>query len=303
MPARTATASRAVESIIKGHLVLNGTKAVNVDGVEFFADGTTGTTGHGNAAVQLHGSGTYTIQNSLFFSDFVGGKVEAIGIMIDTTVSGHVIIDDNYFTGSQHNGFSGASWQRGIWSDGTTSDLDITGNAFEWVRSGLNLDGYDDARVDMSGNRFLTDGSSATVGTGVSIGIPATGTTYENIQDNDFSGAGTDLNLRNVTGDVTVDFSGTDNTSTTTVEILAGTGDDDLTGSNGVDIIAGDGLKPGETGGLAGSYDAPVSATTRSMPSAATTSSMARAATTHPGGAGSDTIDGGLWHRHRGVRR
>jgi Protein of unknown function (DUF1565) len=143
--------SRTVESIIKGHLVLNGTKAINVDGVEFFADGTTGTTGHGNAAVQLHGSGTYTIQNSLFFSDFVGGKVEAIGIMIDTTVSGHVIIDGNYFTGSQHSGFSNASWQRGIWSDGATSHLGITGNAFEWVRSGLNLDGYDDAKVDMSG--------------------------------------------------------------------------------------------------------------------------------------------------------
>ena len=38
---------------------------------------------------------------------------------------------------------------------------------------------------------------------------------------------------------------------------MAGTGDDDLTGSNGVDIIAGDGLKPGETGGSAGSYGAP----------------------------------------------
>ena len=111
--------SRTVESIIKGHLVLNGTKAVNVDGVEFFADGTTGTTGHGNAAVQLHGSGTYTIQNSLFFSDFVGRQRR-----------GHRHHDRHHGVGPCHHRrqllhrhaaqrLQRCVWQRGIWSDGS----------------------------------------------------------------------------------------------------------------------------------------------------------------------------------------
>ena len=248
---------RSAESIIAGHLVINGTQSVNVDGVEFFADATTGTTGHGNAAVQLHGSGTYTIQNSLFFSDFVGGNSETTGIQLDTSVTGHVIIDDNFFTGSKLSGFSGASWQRGIWSDGSSPDLDITGNAFQWVRSGINLDGYDDTKLDVSGNTFLTSGGNVTVGTAVSIGLPVGGTQYTSVHDNNLSGADSDFNFRNLTSDVTIDVSATHNTSTTSVEILGGTGDDHITGSTGADIIAGDGLKPGETGGAAGSFNAP----------------------------------------------
>jgi hypothetical protein len=250
------SAVRGAESSILGHLVINGTHDVDVDGIELRADGTTGTTGPGNAAVQLHGSGHYTIENSVFFNTIVGGNTEARAIMLDTGVTGHVTIDDNYFTGNSHSGFSGASWQRGIWSDGGTSQLDITGNHFNGVRSGINLDGYDNTKVVVSDNTFETNGGGATIGTGISIGTP-TGTTYTGIHDNHFDGADSDLNLRNVTVDVTIDYSGTHNTTTTTAEILAGTGDDHITGSNGIDIIAGDGLKPGETGGAAGSFGAP----------------------------------------------
>jgi hypothetical protein len=37
-----------------------------------------------------------------------------------------------------------ASWGRGIWSDGNSSDLEITANTFANTRSGINLDSYND---------------------------------------------------------------------------------------------------------------------------------------------------------------
>ena len=171
---------------------VTGSKAVEFNGVEFRADGTTGTTGHGNAALQLHGSGTYTVHNSLFYSNFVGGNVEATGIQLDTTVSGIVNIDSNLFTGSQAGIFSGASWQRGIWSDGTSTDLNITGNSFSNVRSAINLDGYNDATHDVSGNIFVS------AGTAISVGIPVS-TTYAGIHNNDFQTVNDDFNFQNLT--------------------------------------------------------------------------------------------------------
>ena len=136
-------------------------------------------------------------------------------------------------------------------------ELHITGNHFHGVRSGINLDGYDDAKVDVSRQHLRDEWRQRRRSGQPFRSAFTTGSSYTGVHDNDFSGAGTDLNLRNLTDDVIVDFSGTDNTSTTNVEILGGTGNDHLTGSEGIDIIAGDGLKPGETGGAAGTYGAP----------------------------------------------
>jgi hypothetical protein len=233
--------SRAAESIILGRVSVTGSKAVSFDGLEFRADATTGTTGHGNAALQLHGSGTYLVHNSLFYSDFVGGNVEATGIQLDTTVSGAVTIDGNSFTGSHASLFSGASWQRGIWSDGTSSDLDITHNTFANVRSAINLDGYNDATHDVSNNVF------ASAGSGISVGIP-TGTAFTGIHDNDFQTVNDDFNFQNLTTAVNIDLTATHNTSTGGVapiggvlQILGSTVGDHITGSAIADNIFGNG--------------------------------------------------------------
>ena len=227
---------------ILGRVSVTGSKAVEFNGVEFRADATTGTTGHGNAALQLHGSGTYTVHNSVFFSNFVGGSVEATGIQLDTTVSGIVNIDSNLFTGSQTSNFSGASWQRGIWSDGTSTDLNITGNSFANVRSAMNLDGYNDATHEVSGNIFVS------AGTAISVGIP-TGTAYTGIHNNDFQSVGDDFNFQNLTTAVNINLTATSNASSGgtiassggVVQILGSTVGDNITGSTGSDSILANG--------------------------------------------------------------
>ena len=67
----------------------------------------------------------------------------------------------------------------------------MTGNTFENVRSGMNLDGYDDAHTNVSGNTF------ANGGTGFAIGTPVT-SAITGIHDNTFKDVDDDFNLKNV---------------------------------------------------------------------------------------------------------
>ncbi|VIO77545.1 hypothetical protein [Bradyrhizobium ivorense] len=236
--------ARGAESIIKGHISVTGSKAVEFNGLEFLADATTGTTGHGNAALQLHGSGTYTVHNSVFYSNFVGGNVEATAIQLDTTATGTINIDSNLFTGpaSNTNLFGGANWQRGIWSDGAEHQLNITGNAFSNVRSAINLDGYNDATHQVSGNTFVS------AGTAISVGIPVTND-YTGIHDNDFQSVNDDFNFQNLTTPVTIDLTATNETSSggnvaqggTVIQVLGSTVGDHITGSAGADNLFGNG--------------------------------------------------------------
>ena len=105
---------------------MTGSKPVTFDGVEFRATSTTGTTGPSQPALAFHGSGTYAVENSVFYNETAGGAngVDARAIMLDTTVSGSVTIDHNAFTGASTGNFGTASWGRGVWSDGTSSDLE-----------------------------------------------------------------------------------------------------------------------------------------------------------------------------------
>jgi Ca2+-binding RTX toxin-like protein len=246
------------ESVVHGRFAITGSKNVTIDGVQFLADGTSGISGPSAAAIDLQGSGNHQILNSLFYSTFNGAAngVDTRGIMMGTAYSGHATISGNTFNGSagSHTGLTTAnSWGRGIWSDGNFSQLDVLDNHFSWLRTGLNLDGYNDGKVNVSGNVFETTvaANTNTVGTAVSIGTPTT-STYTGIHDNDMSGAGSDYNFRNVTTPVTFVY---DNDDTTTVdgtsqyvEILGTqTQGDNLTGSDGFDIIAGDGTLPWET--------------------------------------------------------
>jgi Ca2+-binding RTX toxin-like protein len=236
---------RGAESTIEGRIVVNVAlgDTVRIDGVRVLANAGTGTTGPTNTAIYVTGQGNFTVENSVFYNEISAGNnnTGARAIMLPVNATGTVIIADNFFTGLPQAAFGDTpAWSRGIWSDGSTDHLTITGNTFNSTRTGINMDGYTDADVNVSGNVFTL------AGTGISIGTPD-GSSFQNIHDNDFSGAGGDLNLRNVTSSVTVDYSGTGNSTTTSAEILGGTNDDVLTGSDGVDIIAGDGLKPGET--------------------------------------------------------
>ncbi len=230
---------RGSESVIQGQLTLAA--GVTVDGVEILNTSDNATQFVGiriqNTAADV------TITNSLFYSTGANGASEDRGINMDTTVSGHVTIADNMFTGAQQGAgdlFSTSNWHRGVWSDGTASQLDITGNTFDHVRSAINLDGLDDAHTDVSGNTFQN------VGTGVSIGANYDGApaplTLTAVHGNTFDNANDDINLQNLTTAVTFDATATNNVATGATPVFlvdGGQGADTLTGTAGTDWLLG----------------------------------------------------------------
>ena len=103
--------------------------------------------------------------------------------------AGQITISDNDFTGALTGSFSTASWGARIWFDGGGVDLDVTGNTFEYTRSGLNLDMSGDSEVEVSGNHFTSAGS------GVVVGVDAVGLI---VVDNDVTNVGDDFSFRNL---------------------------------------------------------------------------------------------------------
>ena len=187
-----------------------------------------------------------------------------------------MLIDGNFFGGVQDgagNMFSTANWTTGVWSDGSSVGLTITDNTFDFVRTDLNLDGYNDATTNVSLNSFVESGS------GISIGTPS-GSVVTGIRDNTFDVVAGDFNLLNVTTSQSLDLDATSNVSVSSTDamvVLGGTASDTLTGSAGVDLLAGgagddtliggvgnDTLIGGETGETQGDkavYNAAIDAT------------------------------------------
>ncbi|WP_269780315.1 hypothetical protein [Methylobacterium sp. Leaf118] len=302
--AGTGPGGRGTESSIIGKVTVSGSKAVVLDGLEFRVNaGTLGAGGASNPALDFKGSGSFTVTNSLFFSTFGGGDggngSGARAIMMDTRATGRVTIDDNLFTGSSPGKYGAtsnnqpaipASWATGIWSDGSTADLDITGNTFTYVRSSINLDGYDDANgtlgTTISGNIF------AVAGSGISGAIPTdtTNATFTGIQNNDFRDVDTDFNFQNIVTPITVDLTASENASSTgqPILVLGGRAGDTITGSTGADYITGDG--PGRT---APTYNTVGGADTIDGGAGNDTIDAGAGDDRITGGAGSDSIDGG----------
>jgi hypothetical protein len=209
---------------------------VTIDGIEVLNTSNSGTQFIG---VNVHTASDVTIENSLFFSTGPNGTNEDRAINLDTTAQGHVVIANNLVTGDALGQFSTASWHRGIWSDGTTSQLDVTGNTFQNVRSGMNLDGYNDAHTNISGNTF-TNG-----GTGIAIGTPVT-SAITGIHDNTFKDIGDDFNLKNIDAAhaQTFDANATHNLAVASggdavgvLHVLGTLGADTLTGTAGNDVL------------------------------------------------------------------
>ena len=225
---------RGAETIIQGTTTITASGAVTIDGVEVFNTSDNGTQFVG---VRVSTSAEVTITNSVFFSPVANGSNDDRAILLDTTATGHVVIADNLITGDASGKYSTSSWHRGIWSDGATAQLDVTGNTFQNVRSGMNLDGYDDAHVNISGNTFANDGTGLAIGTPVSSAITG-------IHDNTFKDVDTDFNLKNIASAQTLDLNATHNSATVfggdatgVMNVLGTQGGDTLTGSAGADFL------------------------------------------------------------------
>ncbi|MCU1376745.1 MAG: hypothetical protein JWO68_4031, partial [Actinomycetia bacterium] len=232
---------RGAETIIQGQVTVTGGtgEAVQIDGVEV--------RNTSNLATQFIGirventAADVTIENSVFYSTGPNGNADDRGINVGPGATGHVTIDDNLFTGTQQgagNMFSTANWHRGVWTNGGTSELDITGNTFDNVRSALNLNGFDNNASDVSGNTFQDSGSGVTLGSDFVGQLTA-------VHDNVFNNVGDDVNLQNATGTVTFDANATHNSATGgTPEFVVdgGQGADTLVGTSGEDVLIGHAL-------------------------------------------------------------
>jgi Ca2+-binding RTX toxin-like protein len=196
-------------------------------------------------ALELAGGADITVRNNLFFSTGVNGSNTAFdkAIHVETGATGNVDITGNSITGAAAGGYSTASWNRGIYSDGRAASLNIDGNSIEFARTAVNLDDYDDATTTVTNNVVTSSGSGISVGIGSDSAI--TGVT-----DNTFNDVGTEFNLRNLNTQVTFD-AGTNAAENTLLpddavasgdsflNILGGTVGDDLTGNSGADWIEG----------------------------------------------------------------
>jgi len=106
-----------------------------------------------------------------------------------------------------------------------------------FLRTGINLDSYNDATHHVFGNTFVSAGS------GISVGTP-TGATVTGIHNNNFQTVGDDFNFQNVTTPLTIDMTATANTASGgdgVLQILGSSVGDSIKGSSGADSIIANG--------------------------------------------------------------
>lgn len=243
------SATRLGESVIKGQITV--LDHVTIDGVQVFNTSDNNTAFNG---VRVDGAFDVTITNSVFFSPVVNGNNEDRAIFLPAAAAGDVVITDNLFTGAATGKFgASASWHRGVWSDGNTTSLTVTGNKFEYVRSALNLDGYDDATTLVQDNQIASSGSG--------VSISSDGTSITGVTDNLFTDVDTDFNLQTETSGQTFSLDGTGNSgggsgNAAVLQVLGSAGGDTFTGSEGADLLRANGsvadANPNTLSGLGG---------------------------------------------------
>ena len=229
-------AGGAGETTIIGRAVVTATDNVTLNGLRFLNDAST--SGSGKAIHFTTGGGAtgHLVTDSIFWSTVTGGNADDRAISTQVIGDGLITVTDNLISGTSQGQFGTASWGRGIWFDGGGFDLVVTGNIFEWTRTGLNLDMSGDSTADVSNNLFRG------LGSGIAVGIDSAGLT---VGGNTLERVGTDFSFRNLTTDVTFDAGAAVATLTPVgdandlVVVLGGSGNDTLTGTAGADVIDG----------------------------------------------------------------
>ena len=112
----------------------------------------------------------------------------------------------------------------------------VDGNKFEWIRSGINADDYQNSFV-ISNNVFENSGSGISIGE--APGLPTVSGPITGITGNTFTNVGSDFNLGGVANSFSLDLTATNNTSPDTVTVLGGGAGDTIGGSAGIDILTG----------------------------------------------------------------
>ena len=152
------TGARITEAILSdGSINVTGSNVV-IDGFHVYQTNNTA------SVISIDGASEATVQNSKLerIGAVAGQSVRAI---VTSSGSGLKTIKDNLFTGSIAGGLFGShrTWQSGIYVNGASSTVNITGNTFENVRSALNLDDFN-ANITIAGNTFNTNGTHLSFG-------------------------------------------------------------------------------------------------------------------------------------------
>ena len=230
-------ASGVGETTIVGQSQITAAGAVTIDGLRFLNDSGS----NPSKALAILSGFDHVITNSIFYSAVAGGAngVDDRAISISPLATGDITISDNYFTGASAGLFGTASWGRAIWFDGGGVELAVTGNTFEFSRTGINLDMFGTSDATIEDNTFRSDG------TGISVGFDSDGVAVTN---NSFQNVGTDFNFRNLTTNTTFDAATAvgnlipavpADPNNDVVVVLGGSGEDTLSGTSGVDFIDG----------------------------------------------------------------
>jgi len=223
------------ETTIIGHAKVTATADVTLDGLRFLNNASTTS---GGPALQFNtgGSTGHLVTNSIFWSTVSGAASDNRAIFSQVISSGSISITDNLISGTMQSMFGSASWGRAIWFDGGGVALVVTGNTIEWARTGINLDMSGDSTANIANNALQN------LGTGLAVGVDVVGLT---VSGNDVTRVGDDFNFRNLTTDVTFNAGTAIDTLTPVgnandlVVILGGSGNDNLTGTAGADVIDG----------------------------------------------------------------
>lgn len=237
------------ESVINGQWIIATGDAVKLDGLYFKNVSPEGVTSDATLSILTGGAGSgHVITNTIFYSDLDGGDKAIAGadgdgarddraiFVSNQASSGHITIEDNLITGLGGK-YGDAAWGRGVWSDGGGADLTISGNTFESVRSGLNLD-------DNTPNSpvHVTDNTFNGAGTAISLGDQWSGNLDGTFSGNNFNNVDLEFNFGNLSQGVTLHADGAigsrDATDLTTY-IVGGSGGDVIGGTSGNDLIQG----------------------------------------------------------------
>jgi Ca2+-binding RTX toxin-like protein len=224
------------ETTIVGTAQVTAVDNVTLDGLRFLND--TGTTAPTVSILTGGGATGHSITDSIFWSTIAGGAggVDDRAISISPIAAGLITISDNLISGTSQGQFGTASWGRGIWFDGGGVALVVTGNTFEWTRTGLNLDMSGSSTANISNNSFRG------LGTGIALGIDADGLT---VSGNNVERVNEEFSFRNLTTDVTFNAGAAIGVLTLVgdfndpIVVLGGSGNDSFTGTSGVDVLDG----------------------------------------------------------------
>ena len=200
--------SRGAEAIIDGEHTLSATGAVMLDGLQFLSNNPAET-----STIYITTAAGHTIQNNQFVSSIAGGGTGGqndMALYTSVLSSGSMTIAENSFSGdgtfSDGERYSSAAWGRGLWFNGGGAAVTVSNNAFANCRTGMNLENYDNSTCSIENNSFVD------CGTGMSLGVPTAGD-ITSITNNSFQDVDTDINARNLTGNLNWDLDATGNSA------------------------------------------------------------------------------------------